>query len=113
MDATLVTAIGGFLLGIASLLTALSTRRKSTADVQLQASDKAIQYWREIVSDLEHRVKSLETHDKERELQMIRAANAFNFLCSEVEREYPTAVKIAREIWAGQTTRMTSMDSGE
>jgi len=106
MDTTIfVAALAGVLSGIAALVVALSTRRKTSADVQAQASDKAIQYWRDIVADLDRRVKSLEQRDKERELQFMRATNAFNFLCVEVERDHPTAVKIAREIWAGQTTR--------
>lgn len=106
MDSTiLIAALAGVLSGIAALIVALTTRRKTSADVQSQASDKAIQYWRDIVGDLERRVKSLELRDKERELQFTRATNAFNFLCVEVERDHPTAVKIAREIWAGQTTR--------
>lgn len=102
---TIIAALAGLFSGFSAVLIALSTRRKTNADVQAQASDKAIQYWRDIVSDLERRVKSLEARDKERELQFMRATNAFNFLCTEVENEYSTAVKIAREIWVGTTTR--------
>ena len=64
-----------------------------------------IEYWQGVAEDLRRRIEALESKDIVHELQYRRLRNAFEYLAGEVAAEYPSAVKIAREIESGVTQR--------
>lgn len=92
---------------------AMQTSMQSKQDeAEREAQDRISSYWKKYATDLENMVRIqgeqialLQKRDTAREEQLKRAQSAFEFLCGEVEREYPSAVKIAREIMTGQTVR--------
>jgi hypothetical protein len=81
-------------------------------EAEREAQDRIKAYWKEYAGNLEGLVKTqgdnialLQKRDNDREQQMRQAKNAFEYLCHEVERDYSSAVKIAREIFNGTTIR--------
>lgn len=94
-----VIAICGTFLTLAGVLVKVGWQRPSKELLDI------IKELRTENTRLFERVAKLEAKDEERDKQIYRAQQAFDYLTQEVEHEFPTAVKIAREIMDGSTVR--------
>lgn len=94
-----VVSICGTFLTLAGVIFKVSWQKPSRELIDI------IKELRSENSRLLERIVRLEAKDEERDKQIHRAQQAFDYLTQEVEHEFPTAVKLAREIMEGQTVR--------